>query len=667
MERKIDVNSLVEENKKRRDAFFSEYDPLTGVGSPIKRVPVVFGDQTIFVPKEMTDNPAIGLIVKEGSFTEFENKYFTEKLTTKQIEDFIIGFNIERIKYDFEFWAYTCVLITDKETEHDVPFKLRGAQRKLLKVFETDRINGSAIRVILLKCRQWGGSTLTQLYMFWIQLFHKKNWSSAIVADVDDQARNIRGMITKAAHNHPKDIYEITFKPFEGSIKNRVIPDRGCVVGIGSAIKPDNFRSYAFKMLHLSEVGLWKSTLGRSAEGLVQSLRPTVPPNTPYTMIVMESTAKGVGNFFHKEWQEAKGKKTGYTPVFVPWFEIGEMYQLSLEEEYSEFINNMNDYDWELWHLGATLEGINWYNTLKDKENYSDWRMKSEYPSTDIEAFQHTGSRVFAPEYVENARRTCRKPDFIGDMFANDRKGEDALVNLRFESTPGAIKNMLKVWAKPDTEVKISDRYCVFVDIGGRTHRADRSVIKVIDRYWMLDGGVPEVVATWHGHIDQDLLAWKAVQIATWYDNALLAIEVNSLRKDHEGSEGEHSFTVLDEIADYYDNLYARINPDAIRDGKPTKWGFHTNASTKPMIINNLNAALRDGAYTERDFITCDEMDVYEVKDNGSYGAVDGDHDDLVIGTAGALWLALCYMDAPAYYTPRTQRAKVKRRTAAHV
>jgi hypothetical protein len=58
------------------------------------------------------------------------------------------------------------------------------------------------------------------------------------------------------------------------------------------------------------------------------------------------------------------------------------------------------------------------------------------------------------------------------------------------------------------------------------------------------------------------------------------------------------------------------------------------------MIINALNAAMRDEAYEERSTYACDEFDRYELKTDGSMGAVDGEHDDRVITRAGAIWLS---------------------------
>ena len=66
------------------------------------------------------------------------------------------------------------------------------------------------------------------------------------------------------------------------------------------------------------------------------------------------------------------------------------------------------------------------------------------------------------------------------------------------------------------------------------------------------------------------------------------------------------------------------------------------------MLIDGLNGALRDSGFVEREIEACDEYDYYEIKPNGSYGAVDGEHDDILMTRAGAYWLATSYMKPPA-------------------
>jgi hypothetical protein len=266
----------------------------------------------------------------------------------------------------------------------------------------------------------------------------------------------------------------------------------------------------------------------------------------------------------------------------------------------------------------------------------------SEFPSNADEAFQSTGHRAFNRVDVLRVRKDCKEPLLIGEIYGKEYKGFDALTDVRIDKIEGGN---LSVWELPDGTQNIKYRYVLFADIGGRSDLADYSTVKVMDREPLMYGGKPRVVAVWHGHIDQDLFAWKAAQLATIYQNGLLAIEVNSLST--KGAEGDHHLTVLDEIAPYYENLYTRTSPERVREGVPAIYGFHTNKSTKPMIINELNASLRDYTYVERDNNACNEMDMYEIKADGSYGAVKGAKDDRVITTAGILWLSNKHMDFP--------------------
>lgn len=329
-------------------------------------------------------------------------------------------------------------------------------------------------------------------------------------------------------------------------------------------------------------------------------------PNEPGSMIVLESTAKGVGNYFHREWQKAVRGESGYVPVFVSWFEI-EMYTTPFrdEAERDAFIGSMTSRERYYFELGATLEGIRWYREKKRLESYDDWRMGCEFPTTPDEAFQSTGRRAHAPEYVLRMRQYARPPVYVGEMYADARSGKEAIDrSLEFREQPGGG---LWLWALPDRETPIRRRYVVSVDIGGRSDGADWSVISVVDRYFLLEGGVEECIGTWRGHLDQDLVIWKAVQIARYFNSALLVVESNSL--DVKGDEGDHSLTILDEIKDFYPHLYCRTDPQKIREGAPACYGFHTNAATKTDLVNQMNKRFRECGHIERDARALDEAD----------------------------------------------------------
>jgi hypothetical protein len=264
--------------------------------------------------------------------------------------------------------------------------------------------------------------------------------------------------------------------------------------------------------------------------------------------------------------------------------------------------------------------------------------------------FSSTGNKAFSPFYIQKARKNNRPPMFVGDIFGDALFGKEALSNIRFDAYANGC---CKIWAFPDNSVNCKNRYVIPVDIGGRSKTADFSIIRVIDRYPLLFGGVPEAILTWKGHLDQDLVIWKATQISYIYRKGLLVPEQNSLKKDQEASEGDHFLTLLDEVINYYDNIFCRTSPEQIRQGAAKRYGFHTGGN-KADLITNVNKKLREEGYIEYDKEVCDEYDFYEIKPNGTYGAIDGQHDDEVMCTAIGL-KASDLMDMPIIITEESK------------
>lgn len=580
----------------------------------------------MLIPVEMEEEPVVKLLRKYGTMKG------VLKVLGKKADYMELWTEFEKVrcKHDFEYWCAVDVHILHKQKMQMVPFVLNRPQRtKFLPVLERLRKAGKPINIDLLKARQWGGSTMTEFYINWIQRFWYENFNSAICADVDDQAKNILGMYDKAVEYMDVRLnngLSLELKPYMGMDATRIIESRGCCISVGSAQHPDKIRSQNIRAAHLTEVGLWKDTPKRKAADVVQSFFGSVLEEA-YTIKILESTAKGVGNFFHKHWLRANDKDdwNGFTPVFVAWFDI-DMYQMEVDDA-EAFIGTMNDYEKMLFSLGATLEAINWYRH-KLRTMDEPWRMKSEYPSYPEEAFQSTGSNFFSVEHVERARQDCCEPIAICEVTCDERKGKRALENVRIRKESNG---RLKVWEYPDTETKMTDRYLVVVDLGkGVTDRADNSVICVFDRYWCTEAeGQPEVVAEWSGHLDVDLLSWKAAQIALLYGNALLVVESNTA----ESSTEDHFRTVLAEIGEHYDNIYRRSKRDLVKGGVD-RFGFNTNRATKYLVCDYLKSALRDGSFIERSQECINEMRVFERKADGKLGAVDGNHDDRVMTRA---------------------------------
>lgn len=668
------INILKEDDKRNADVY-QKFDPISGIGSIGERVEVRidgFPLETQYIPVEMLSIPLVKLLISCGSIIKFLTEEleveYSEEDRLKVIEQFVRL----RCRYDFAFWAALYVFIKNKGGGEDVLFRLTRPQRKFVERLEKLRKANKPIRIVLLKARQWGGSTTSQLYMAWLQLIHKVGLNSLIIAHQGAGSDEIKDMFDRMIKAYPITmLYKLgeTYNENEsklvgvghsGSIHR--VPQRNCKIKIGTAERPDSCRGGDYNLVHLSEVGLWKTTDGKKPEDIVRSACSGILLK-PYTMIVYESTANGTGNFFQREYDAAKRGTSQFEAMFVSWFDI-EQYSLPFENDDAKadfaiwLWKNRNNssassaraesgkYLWWLWEQGATLEAINWY--VQERAKYNEHApMASEYPSDDVEAFVHSGERVFDKYKVDEFRASCKPPKYIGDVYADGDSGKDALKNLRFsEDTQG----LLWIWDLPEIDDKeiVTNRYLTIVDIGGRSKKADWSVILVIDRLFMLDGDRPEVVAQWYGHIDMDILAWKAAQIAAFYDNSLLVIESNTLEThDKERQvDGDLSHFILNQIKNVYPNLYARKQTeDEIREGLPLRYGFHTNVATKPMIISTLIKVIREHLYTERDERCLDEYVVYEKKQNSGFGAIIGKHDDLLM--TRAIGLHICFFEMP--------------------
>lgn len=705
-----DIRQILDENRYRNEAMFSTFNPITGEGSIGERVRIEIPDfpfRIQWIPKTLSKNKFIRTLIRhkgiDGMLINVLNTDPSDENRRKVIDRYIRL----RSLHDFPFWAASFVYIQNKEGGENVLFRLTYPQRKFVERLESFRLAGKPIRLVLLKARQWGGSTTSQLYMAWLQLVHRKGLNSLIATHVLKATANIKQMFRRMIDAYPTDLLHEPgekFNPKEpklvwvgGSDNTQEVPARNFSISIGSAQAPDSIRSANYSLVHLSEVGLWKETDGKCPEDLVRSACSGVLFR-PYTMVVYESTANGVGNFFHTEYKAAANPniKSQFEAMFVPWFDI-ELYRLPFASDndlhdFATFLfRNRNNADapsnreepgrylWWLWQKGASLEGIHWY--MEERAKFNDHgAMASEYPSDDIEAFVNSGADVFDMYAVEKFRPSCRPPRFVGDIYGRARDGKDSLRDLRFSQDS---QGCLWVWSLPDScavrgqsssfysidatissdQELITDRYLTVVDIGGRSDKADWSVIAVFDRLPMIDGDKPAVVAQWYGHIDMDLLAWKAAQIAAFYDNSLLVIESNTLEThDRDRNvDGNQATAILSQIKDVYDNLYARRqSEEAIRQGLPARYGFHTNIATKGMVISTLVKVIRECLYVERDERCLNEYLDYERKQNGAFGAKPGAHDDLLMTRAIGLHICFYEMDPPRIISRTNTRSHKK-------
>lgn len=695
------ISEILAENERRLKELRAEFDPITGKDAPLERRSLCIQDFPIpvqHVPLEMFEDPLIQKIHACGSIQNYLDTTddYDDCDEIPEIDDIRMEVFKARFRADFAFWAYFEIRIEDKTTGRMVPFKLNRPQIIVLEICEQLRREGKPINLIICKARQWGGSTFCIFYQMWLGLYCAEKHAFAVCAQTKSVAGNITKMLMRAMETYdawslglaPEESLEITRDSTSGEY---VIKDsKGnqvsrSTIRIGSVEKPDSLRGYSGEGVHFSETGVWKDTPEKRPADLVRSIAGGILLQKN-SMQVIESTPKGAGNFFHREYMRAKNGKSAYKAVFISWMQIPhDTMEIENLEEFIIWLYTHKDeettsgdwldtgrYYWSMWLQGATLQGIEWYrNQRKTVDDHAD--MASEAPCNDIEAFKFSGTTVFSEQDIVELRAGCKAPKFKGNLFADGVKGAEALENIHFVDNPSG---QLHVWAKPDKSAPVSNRYLVAVDVGGRSKKADWSVIRVFDRFAMIPelGGVPVLVAEQRYHTDHDLLTFDAARIAKWYNNALLVIESNTLEtKDQErDTDGNLTEYILDTLGDYYKNIYARkASAEKIKQGTPTTLGFHTNTATKPMIIMNLVSCVRDKLWIEQSEYCCTELALYQKNEKGQFGAPPGEgmHDDVLMCTAIALWVCYCDMEMPAIIKkkPKTSKERYSSNSAAHM
>lgn len=648
------VNTIISENKQRLERIFGKHDQFTGKGMEGHTNKYSIPDYPIptqWLTDEVYNNDLYQAVLKCGSISKFVDAFYEEYGEEVTSEDVVGQMFDARISRDPSFAFYTCFQIKDKVSGQMIPFKLNYAQRYLLAALEEMRKEGVPIRIILLKARQWGGSTLVQLYMAWIQLHVREGWYSVIIAQTKDTAKRIKAMYRKVLESFPSFVFNensLEFRPYDGSSSDSIIANkkgekvRDNVITVASYENFESVRGADYAMAHFSEVAYWRPTPTKSAEAVVTNVDGNILLK-PLTIEIMESTACGQSGYFYDEYQIAKKGRSIRKAIFVPFFYIeNDMLEFKDIKEKREFVswllgNKSNteaedetcesgEYLYSLWTKGATLEHIKWYIN-KRKAFHDHGSMASEAPSDDVECFTYSGRTLFNPYHIQVMRdKYVREPIFRGNIHMG-KNGE-------VRATEGKIIPLI-IWKHPDkTDTK--HRYLVTVDVGGRTDRADFSCITVVDRWPLRFGGALEVVARWHGHVRYDELAHKAVAVAKYYNNALLAFESNTFdKKRGEASEyvqeGDHIRGILSTID--YDNLYMRpsTNPEDIKAGRMTKIGFNTNKKTKQDMIDNFVVVFEDDKFIDPDARFYEEAFIYVQREDGSYGNMEGknNHDDI--------------------------------------
>jgi hypothetical protein len=458
---------------------------------------------------------------------------------------------------DFAYYAARLLKIKTKDGEL-APFRLWQPQLRLHSVLSDLKERGKLQRVIVLKARQEGISTYTEGRIFHASHF-TPNTKNVVITHDKESGSSIFTMCHLFYESLPPHLRPMTrFSSkkeivFENPDKKERYKNPGLRsrLEVYTAGKKSVGRSTTIHNLHCSELASWSF-----ASDTVPSLLPTVPKNTN-SLVVYESTAKGVGNFFHREWLRAEDGSSNFVPFFLAWFDLDKYrWPFTDEKEKQAFKEHLNDEEKELmaqFHLD--LEQLYW-RRLEIAELSGDLEFfRQEYPSTAEEAFIVSGVPVFDRAKLRMMSLKCKPPRFRGDLTEKGpRPNEDGPLKIWRTPEPGAI-------------------YTVGVDVADGGEQGDYSCAEVWRK--LPAPYVAEQVAEWHGHLDPYNFAHIVERLGRWYNEALVAVEINA-----------HGLATQNELQRGYWNLYRQEYYDRY-DNKPTKkLGWETTLRSKKLLIS---------------------------------------------------------------------------------
>jgi hypothetical protein len=364
----------------------------------------------------------------------------------------------QRLRDDLEYYALKCLKIRTKAGAV-APLIFNRAQKYIDSRLEDQRSRTGRVRALILKGRQQGCSTYVGA-RFYHRTTHGRGLRTFILTHEDAATANLFEMVNRY-HEHCKALV----KPSTGAANAKELNFDKLDSGykIGTAGTKGVGRSSTLQLFHGSEVAFWPHAETHAA-GVLQAI-----PDEVGIEVILESTANGVGNFFHQKWRDAENGTNDYTAIFVPWY-WQEEYRKDVppgfepDEEEREYADMYGlDLEQMVWRRGKIGE-------LKDPVLF-----KQEYPATAAEAFQMSGHDSYIPPaIVSRARKAvCEAsgPLVIGfdpAWLGNDRhsmawrRGRRV---LQVESRSKLDTMQSAGWAKQVIDRDKPSR--MFIDVGG--------------------------------------------------------------------------------------------------------------------------------------------------------------------------------------------------------
>lgn len=517
------------------------------------------------------------------------------------------------------------------------------AQKRFLEFYRFLLTHSVLPRIWWLKARQIKGTTLSMALAYAInsQLGGR---NACIMADNIDGAHYIFNMAKLFQECLEKNYPHLAPSVKYSTRKELVFDELKTAIYIDTANNTYAGQKFTFQTVVWSEVAKYPETAADMFAGFLQSM-----PRNMNTLFIGESTANGMGNFFHQQVMKAYEHRTDWQLFFVPWFEEPE-YSLPISIEQHEFIEKTLDDEeksliekfgctysqlwWRRWTVINNCDGINdWEDREKDlylprKTRQSLNNFHQYYPSTVPEAFIASGNCFFDTDVLSS---------WLSEAPREARKDEDFIPGLNyiegyFIVTPeGAVEFLeqvqgpWKIFQYPETGID----YGLACDVAeghevDGANEYDYSTIVIFRRDTL------EQVAEYRAHIKPTLLAYEVYKSCYFYNCPMAVIEANK--------DGNTVLAFLHEKYGY-PNIYVRKVVKQEKYRRMTKeLGFLTTTKTKRDITNYMQYLIAKGLCRFFSETLIGECLTFQQKPDEKREAQSGCFDDLVMATAICLF-----------------------------
>lgn len=492
-------------------------------------------------------------------------------------------------------------------------FRLNSAQLRLYQLITKQKKEGKPVRIIILKARQMGFSTLTE-GLIYHSTATQKNVSSLIITHKDEATTNLFNM-SKLFHEHNpvrpmlknSNAKELIFEnPTKNAAEKKKKPGLRSKIKCATAGGKGVGRSDTFRNIHASELAFWPGDILETLTGLLQAV-----PALPGTMVIIESTAFGF-NFFKKLWDDAVAGLSDFIPFFAAWHEMdeyrmpyhGEMLTEEEKEIKEAFGLDNEQIMWRRWCISNNCGG--------DIDKFHQ-----EYPATPEEAFIATGTCVFNSRAIIIRLRMLQEEEAPKRglfRYEEERKALDHIV-LKKRAFADDEKGYIEIFKEPEK----GRPYTLGGDTAGEG--SDYFTAQVIDNIT----GEQMARLRWQ-RCDEDEYAKQLYCLGMHYNKALIAVETNY---------STHPQKVLEYLR--YPRMYVRETMDTYTGKHKQSFGFQTTMLTRPVLVARMVEFMRDNIHMIHDRDTLQECLTFIRNEQGRAEAEQGEHDDLVMAFGIAL------------------------------